>query len=90
MKLENWAIVALPSDPYEAPELWRQSIYGDVYDNPRFDDGTRVTTSRIVGKRNGNVVTKSGSEYELGQVSAQYEEQYPDAFNRLMNSLDEV
>ena len=49
-----------------------------------------IKTSSIVGKRNGNIVTKSGSEYELVSVAPQYETLYPDAYNRTMAVLSEV
>lgn len=90
MRLENWAVVAMPSSPTQAPELWRQRLHGKVYNNPKFEDGTIITTSCIESKRNGKVVTQSNSEYLLGEVSIQYESIYPDAYARLMNSLDEV
>lgn len=90
MKLENWSKGAVPSSPFQAPELWVPRLAGNVYGHPNFEDGTAVTTSRIVGKRDGKVITGSGSEYELGEVDAEYENLYPDAFNRLMNTLDEL
>ncbi len=90
MRLENWAKIANPESPFQAPEMWIPQLTGDVYGHPRFEDGTGVTTSRIMGKRDGKVITYSGLEYELGEVDAEYEKLYPDAFNRLMNTLDEL
>ena len=90
MRLENWAVVAVPLSSFDAPELWKQRLDGDVYNNSKFEDGTNVTTSPIVGKRDGKIVTASGSEYSLGTIRKEYEELYPDAFNRLMNSLEDV
>ncbi len=90
MKLTNWSIVSRTANPFQAPELGTQCLYGNVYNNPKFEDNQDVTTSRIIGKRNGKVVTRSGSEYELDGVDPIYEAAYPDAFNRLMNTLDEI
>lgn len=44
------------------------SAFGEVYDNDNFEDGSSVTTSRIVEyKENEYVKTRSGSVYELGK-----------------------
>jgi len=86
MRIENWAVVV--SDPYAAPEARRQKLQGEVFGHPRFPDGTTVTTSSIVGKNwKGHVTTSSGSYYELGQVDPAYEEQFPGARDRLLDSL---
>lgn len=67
-------------------------LNGNVYGhpNPRHNDGKEITTSSVIGKRNGLVVTKSGSEYDLVDVSPDYEKTYPNAKERMMNSLPEV
>ena len=77
-------------DPYTPPELVKNYLAGFVFGDSRRDDGTDITTSRIIGKRNGSVVTRSGSEYELDDVDPKYEELFPDAKNRLLNSLKEI
>lgn len=56
-KLENWFLT--PSGGRLVGE-----IYNDV--RGRFPDGTEVITSKIVGYKDGVVITKSGSEYVLG------------------------
>ena len=90
MKLEQWGVVGIPSHPFEAPELWTQRLTGNTVGDTRRKDGTAVTTAPIEGKRNGKVVTMSGSEWELGEVAEEYERLYPDARNRLMGSLPDV
>jgi hypothetical protein len=90
MKLENWSVVCKNYDPYLAPELYQSALYGNVFGHPRFDDGDGVTTSSLVGKQGEIIITKSGSEYELGIVDPDYEKKYPDAKNRLLNSLKEM
>lgn len=87
MRMENWAIV---SDPYQAPEISGQYLRGNIYNsvNPRHEDGDGITTSRIVGKTSDNkVITKSGSVYELGVVLPDYEQHFPNARDRLLNTL---
>lgn len=89
MRLENWSIV-LVGDVYTPPEMRKQCLNGQVYGNPRFDDGDDITTSsiKITPMVNGCVFTASGSMYELGTVSPAYEAEYPDANNRLVNFLN--
>ena len=69
-KLENWSVVG---DPYAAPELGRIYLVGDVYDDQdRFDDGSPIQTTQVVGSRGRFVKTMSGSTYELGEINPEY------------------
>ncbi len=88
-KLENWSMVNRNENSYQAPEQGIPALSGEVYNHPRFEDGLIVTTSSIINKKGENVLTYSGSEYELGKVSEEYEKIYPDAKERLLNSLKE-
>jgi len=90
MRIENWAILYREQDPYLAPELRTNCVGGNVHDNPKFTNGTYIHTSSIEGKRGNKIVTHSGSEYELGEPNPEYEKIYPDARNRVFNSLKEV
>ena len=86
-ELNNWYVGEDPRhhDPYLAPECRIQCLGGN-----RVGDGDVITTG-IVGKSaDGCVVTRSGSHYKLMEVDPAYEAEYPDAFNRLMNSLEAV
>lgn len=88
MRLENWFIIHR-SSPYTAPELCEACLCGNVYDDLRREDGHHIITNSIIGKTIDNeIVTKSGSRYTLGEVSIDYVKNYPDAFNRLLDSLD--
>lgn len=73
MRLENWSVVSTPISPYEAPELARMLIHGEVYGNPRFIDGEPVTTSSVQ-KIEGNRVFTRNSVYELGTPAPAYVE----------------
>ena len=84
MKLENWSAV---SDPYQVPEIAGYYLHGIVYGHPRFDDGSEVTTSRIVGIIGDEVLTHSGNLYELGNADSEYESLYPNARARLISFL---
>lgn len=62
--LENWRTVLL--DPYSPPEAGMR-LSGEVYDHPRFQNGTVVTTSRVNKINCRFITTKSGSLYWLGK-----------------------
>lgn len=87
MKLENWGVVSIPSNPCQAPELGIMCLSGEIYNSTKFKDGTSVTTSEVIGKDGDMVVTYSGSKYELGQPHPTYEEKFPNARDRLLKSL---
>lgn len=74
-KLENWGLVE------------ENKLHGQVYNHPNFENGSWVTTSRIVGVKNKIVITYSGSHYDLGKVNDEYERLFPNAANRFFNRL---
>ena len=90
IRLENWSVVTLDNDPYKAPELKHPHLCGIAYGHPKFDDGKMVTTSTIMWKKQLTVVTLSGTYYMLGEVDPEYEKLYPNAKERIFNSLKEV
>ena len=88
MKLENWAIVMRETNPFKDPGQIKLQLTGNVYDHPRFDDGTNVITSSIETiNEDDKIITYSGSEYELGKVCEDYEKQFPNAYERLIKVL---
>lgn len=88
MRLENWSVVVQPTaNPYMAPEQLKSCLHGKIYGHSRFEDGSNVTTSEIIGINKDKIETYSGSIYELGKVDPLYEKKYPDAKNRLIASL---
>jgi len=46
-KLENWSVCVLPSNMYQAPELWTSALIGEIYGSDKFEDGDRITMSKI-------------------------------------------
>ena len=88
-RLENWCLVSINS-PYDAPETIDLVLQGEVFNHPRFADGTQVHLSRIVGFKNEVIKTYSGSEYTLGNVNEEYEKKFPNAKARLFETLSEV
>lgn len=92
MKLENWSFTAKGNDGFKAPEQLIPCLQGNVFghSNPKNHDGKFIATSRLMGKRNGRVVTQTGSEYELGEVDPNYEKAFPNARERLFTQLKKV
>ena len=88
IKLEQWSV--LESFNHVHREICFQHLYGIPNGHPRLPDGHCVTTSPVIGQRDGMVITKSGSVYELGTPAADYAARYPDAHARLFAALPEV
>lgn len=63
--LAAWGIAPGPIDPYLPPEVKNLSVQGEVYGHPKFEDGTHITTSRIIDTRGKLVKTLSGTRYRL-------------------------
>lgn len=84
--LENWSVGMRLSNSYQAPEQGIPALQGNVYNHPRFEDGTFITTSRPVSL-DEHVITRSGSIYTLGVIDYHYKCLYPNARERLLTSL---
>lgn len=88
MRMENWSIVSIDPNLCAAPETLSLSLQGKVFGHPRFNNGHVITTSSIVGKNLKNeILTVSGSAYELGQIDQHYEDKFPNARSRLLRSF---
>ena len=89
MRLKNWSIYSVPLNDFAAPELSKFYLQGNVYGNPKFQDGSFVTTSRIIEIKDmvdyKIGITRSGSKYELHKedVDKECEEQFPNYYDRL-------
>ena len=90
IKLDNWSFCSVGEDDYTPPEMLVPVLCGKVLNHPNHRDGKIVTTSRVIGKRNGLVVTKSGTEYELLEVDPKYERHFPNAKDRLFKELKNI
>jgi hypothetical protein len=64
-------------------------LFGFVFGHPRHLDGKELLTSPVVRCHANRIVTRSGSEYELGSIDPAYERRYPDALNRLFARLEQ-
>lgn len=72
--LHDWAVMAGPSNYFEAPELWEPRLVGAVYGHPdpRHPDGKRIQTSRIAAAEGRVVTTQRGTRYRLGRIDPRY------------------
>ena len=64
-------------------------VFGFVFGHPRHLDGKELLTSPVMRCSANRIVTRSGSEYELGSVDPAYERRYPDALKRLFARLEQ-
>lgn len=91
VKLDNWSVVVGEEiSPWVAPELVLGVLAGYATGHPDFPAKHPIHTSSVRGKRGELVITKSGTEYELGEVRKDYEEFFPNARARLFASLPEL
>ena len=68
-RMENWSCTSYEHEPEEVRRL-----QGNVHDNPKFEDGTFIVSSVLVGIAGKVATTASGSVYELGEVDPNFKE----------------
>lgn len=92
VRIENWLKYTHVDDCWTPPELGSQVLHGQVFGHPSFEDGERVHTSNLEGwdEEHQAVVTHSGRRYILGQVDPEYETKFPNAKERLIESLKKI
>lgn len=87
--IENWALVM---DRFVKPEDIKNfrtlvGLHGQVFGHPDFEPGHYVLTSWVKGQKDDLVITKTGSEYKLGEPSPEYMAFCPNAKAELMKHL---
>jgi hypothetical protein len=90
IKIENWAVVYLPTDPHCSPERKTKHLNGRVQNHPQRLAVGIVTTSSTVRRRGGLVITKNGSFNELGKIRAEFAAQFPGVTEWLLKTLPEI
>src|SRR5256885_164786 len=88
MKVERWCVVSRMEYGFQPPDVVGICLQGVVMGHRLYADGKAITTSRVVHRKGDLVLTKSGSEYELGEPDPRCEAQYPNAKHRLLESLE--
>jgi|SRR5882672_10642679 len=71
VRLEQWN-VGSNDDGYTPPELQRLHLRGEVFGDPKREDGSRIRTSAIESAHGSVVTTESGSRYFLGAPHPEY------------------
>lgn len=89
MRLERWSLRSRPYGRWESPEEAGVCLFGHVMGHPLHQDGKEVLTTAVLHLGLDCIVTKSGSEYELGTVDPDYEQRYPRAEQRLVRALNQ-
>jgi len=80
-RIENWSLQYIQHNS-------TYSLVGNIYEDDRFPEGEKIHTSRVVKCIDDDrVQTHSGTVYLLGEVDPEYENMYPNAKRRLMQSL---
>jgi hypothetical protein len=82
--IEDWKLVSCMAAV--SPEEAYARIDGNVFNNPNFQEGDPVITSVIEYAEGELICTRSGSKYQLGNPLPSYEEQYPNAKERLLKA----
>lgn len=73
VRIENWKVVSR-GDGFTPPEMHSPVLSGQVYEHPHFEDGSNVTSSRILKVDGRTVTTYSGRVYTLGEPDPEYVE----------------
>ena len=79
VKIENWSLVSLPSDPYKCPTTAPMCVRGMVYGHPDKPDGLEVITSEVIAVH-GVVIETRNHTYVLGTVDPSYLDWYKRTF----------
>ncbi len=82
--LDLW--YACTTYPFSAPEATVGRISGCVF-HSKFEPGSHITVSPIVGICGDLVRSRTGTIYRLGRILPDYEKQFPNALERMQRVL---
>lgn len=69
-RLENWSLHFADDNEFEAPEIREQVLCGEIFDDPRFPDGSRVTTGWVMKlDMDERTAETARTKYTLGKLS---------------------
>lgn len=86
IRLENWSVVSF-GNGYNAPEQLTVHFKGNAYGHPNFKDDEPIVTTRITSCKDNIFKSFSGRSYVLGEVDPDFEKLYPNALERVLNSV---
>jgi hypothetical protein len=85
--LTDWD-VRFAKDFFASPENHEIFVTGKCFGHPKYKDGTKIKVSKIVSFEDGVFRTFTGREYRFGDVSKEYSELFPNAFARLVFTIE--
>ena len=74
-KLENWFVISCSDNPFQDSKILPRWLVGDIYGDPRFEDGMNVTTSDLqILDVKARIAKTRNTEYQLGEPSEDYKQ----------------
>lgn len=75
--LNNWSCVTRTANPYQAPELGYLAVSGELGEDHDYGHkvrkaGQKITTSKVVKSEGTQIMTNSGTIYDLGTPDPEY------------------
>ena len=67
-KLENWFVISCSDNPFQDSKILPRWLVGDIYGDPRFEDGMNEKESNIIELINNLLSDKSLDSHTLNIV----------------------
>ena len=86
-RIEDWFVL---NAPWVCGSQGQMKLHGVVSNHPKFNDGDRAVTSKIVSREGRTVITETGSLYYLGTANLGFGEYCNggDPFTLLIEHID--
>jgi len=90
-ELRNWSMI-MRGDDFTPPECRTQCLHGEVYHHGQFNNGEKVSTSRIVelNLAEGFAITASGSKYKLGKPREDFVQYLKDIGHEMYDQISKM
>jgi hypothetical protein len=71
--IKNWSVNQVNNNKYSAPEITNLCVTGNIFNHPKFDNYTLISTSAVKDTEGKIITTKSGNKYYIdGPPSIEY------------------
>lgn len=94
-EIKDWCIIDTCGydNVYTAPEIRPKRVFGRVYENPKFEDGTTVATStiqRMIYEQGVIIVETKNSKYLIRKdnIDKQYESAFGKVWEKLIANIE--
>jgi hypothetical protein len=72
---KNWSVQRPECNVFLAPECIKPLLMGNIFNHPKYKDGTNIITSSIIESNGNKIKTISGSLYLIeGEPSTEYKD----------------